>query len=285
MFTMNTLHITAVKLIRTSLVVSLCFFATRASSDVRVAPTSVFMTDRATSGKLFLDNSGTEPQEVELSLIFGYLASDRDGAIHVATDIRGDDTLRSSAGWMKIFPSKVRLAPHTQQTVRITAYPLSGLPDGEYWSRVVVSTRKPADVRLATETIATQIDLVIQTLVPVMFRKGKVETGVAITEAKADRDSTGTLVVHTTMQRSGNATFLGRLVVRLHNPDGKIVAEEANEVAVYYTITRKATFRLPDAPRGEYTIELLIDTERSDLQQNFILPVKRLTTSLGFDIE
>lgn len=260
--------------------------STRTSADVRVAPASVFITDKVTAGKLFLDNSGSEPQEVELSLAFGYLASDANGSIRVVSDIYNNDTLRSSAKWLKIFPSKVRIPAHSQQTVRIIAYPPSSLPDGEYWSRIIISSRKATDIRTnGTNDIATQIDLVIQTLVPVMFRKGIVQTGVTLTDVKADRDSTGRLIVETSLQRSGNATFLGRLVVRLYDPDGKIIGEESNEVAVYYAITRRVAFPLTTPDKGEYTIDLLIDTDRTDLQPQSILPARPVTAKIPFDIE
>ena len=74
-------------------------------------------------------------------------------------------------------------------TVRLLVSPPAGLPDGEYWARLAVLARGgqvPLTVTADT-SVKVGLSFEVRTLLPVLYRKGKVATGVAISDLRAGR--------------------------------------------------------------------------------------------------
>lgn len=75
------------------------------------------------------------------------------------------------------FPRRVRIEPGDRQVVRLLATPPADLPDGEYWTRLIVSSHGAA-IPLATGDTAVRagVTLEIRIVTSVIYRKGELGT-------------------------------------------------------------------------------------------------------------
>ena len=92
-------------------------------SAVLVAPHAVFIDHRSRTGRITLANPGTEPEEIEIELKFGYPETDSAGNPYVKLIDEPPPGAPSAAGWIRAFPRRVRLEPGQRQVVRLLATP------------------------------------------------------------------------------------------------------------------------------------------------------------------
>jgi hypothetical protein len=251
---------------RTLLVAALCaVFAGRAQA-VTVSPTALYLTARNPSGLLTLVNTGTLPEEIELTFGFGYPSSDSTGQLRVDivdTAATGEPALTS---WLRVFPRRLVLQPGQKQVVRVTIAAPAGIADGEYWGRVLVKSRGgQPPIEQTQGQVHMQLSLETTFATAIFFHKGEITTAIAIPAVSARR--LGDSVQFTIdLQRQGNAAFLGRVRAELVNAAGVTVAEVEDVVAVYRALRRRFVLRsTTPLPIGSYTVRYLVDTERPDL--------------------
>lgn len=256
-------------------------FAAALAQAIVVAPHHVFIDHRTRSGVLYLYNPGDRPEEVSVALVFGYPASDSAGNVSVRLIESPPPEEPSAAGWMRAFPRRTVVAPGQRQAVRLLAQPPAGLPDGEYWTRVIVSSR-PAEAPVTPLDTGVRVGLTLEvrTVVPVTYRKGSVNTGVEVTgiETAAEGDSLG---VRVGMRRLGSAAYLGTLRLALRDSLGAVRVESEQHVAVYHELIRRAALPVGDLPAGTYHLHLRIDTRRSDLDPRNVLPAQPVEANVG----
>ena len=248
-----------------SVVALLAATATTARA-VTVSPTAVYISSRNPSALLTLVNTGTRPEEIELSIGFGYPVSDTAGVLRVdIVDVaaNGEPSLTS---FLRVFPRRLVLQPGQRQVVRVMVAIPAGASDGEYWGRVLVKSRGgEPPIEQNQGSVRMQLALETTFATAVFFHKGDVKTGVSVPSASAHR--TGDSVQFTLdLKREGNGAFLGRVRAELVAPNGSTVAEVEDVVAVYRALRRRFVLRTGAAlPAGAYTLRYLIDTERPDL--------------------
>jgi len=247
-----------------------------------VAPHHTFLDHRTRSSVIHLHNGGTDPEEVAISFIFAYPVSDSAGNVKVQVFEEPDADEPSAASWIRAYPRRMMVGPGQTQAVRLLAQPPADLPDGEYWTRAVVSARG-AQIPFESPDTAVKIGLTLETrtVVPVTYRKGQVTTGVVMTglEHAVEADS---VVARVGMRRTGNGAFLGTLHVTLVDGSGNVGAEVHRLVAVYHELTRRVAIPVSDLPTGPYTLQVRVDTQRSDLDPQDVLPAQALQDSLMF---
>ncbi len=112
-----------------------------AAQGVLVAPHAIYIDHARRSGTVTLYNPNRDPAEVTISTAFGYPVTDSLGHFALRTVDQPDSTLPSAAAWVQAFPRRLTIAPLQRQTVRLLATPPTGLPDGEYWARLIISAR------------------------------------------------------------------------------------------------------------------------------------------------
>jgi hypothetical protein len=250
---------------------------------VTVSPAALYIDSRSRSATLTLYNPGTLPEEIEISFAFGYPRTDGEGNIQVLL-VPPDSVAAgepSAAGWLRAFPQRLVLQPDQRQVVRILAQPPAELADGEYWARVLVLSRggqPPVEQRQGDVTMQLAIETVIAT--PLSYRKGVQTTGVQVDSVVAERTPDG-LRVTFDLTRTGSAAYLGRLRLELVAPNGAILAEGEESIAVYRTLRRRALFpRELEIPAGS-RIRYVLDTERPDLGRGGALPVPPLSGTIS----
>ncbi|HKG94822.1 MAG TPA: hypothetical protein VKA84_23105 [Gemmatimonadaceae bacterium] len=243
---------------------------------VLVAPQGIVIDHRTRSGSFELYNPGTEAAEVTVATLFGYPVSDSTGRTTLAMFESPDSTQPSAAAWVQAYPRRLTLRPSERQTVRLFAKPPANLPDGEYWTRLVVTARgAPLAVSGLGDTTAMHagLTLEVRTIVAAWYRKGAVQTAVEMSDVQARvapaRDS---LEVRLRFHRQGNAAYIGTARGSLVNAAGKEVGAFTSQLAVYYDLEPRYTIPVAALPPGRYTLRLQADVERADLARTAVVP-------------
>ncbi len=249
---------------------------------VMVAPHVVYMDHRTRSGSLTLYNPGNDPVEVSIETFFAYPVSDSAGGFELHTVEHPDSTMPSAAGWVQAYPRRMTVPPQQRQTVRLLGRPPANLANGEYWARLIV-TAKGGQVPVTgvgdSTGITVGLTLEVRTILPVLYRKGPVTTGVAVSGLRASVEG-DSLVVRARLVRSGSAAFVGTVHGALIDVTGKAVARFSFPQAVYFEMEPRFTTSVAGLPRGQYRLRFEATTERQDLPAEVILPMALVRDSL-----
>jgi len=269
--------------IRTGLV-GLLFLLTAALpafGQISLAPTTLFIHDRTNVGELFVSNSSTTPQEVNIRFIFGYPSSESTGSISMVYD---DPSRMSESGldsFIRVFPRRFVLGPGASQTVRVQALPMPGRGDGLFWTRAIVSSNQPAaDVGLRdTTAIGAVFNYVLEQSIPIFYKKGKPTTGVdfvGLTQTRQDNE----LSLMLNLRRDGTSPFLGTIHTDLIDASGNVVRSTSSVSFLYYLEWRKVNFDVEGLPSGTYTVSMRFETQRRDMAPTDLVQAPTQTHSV-----
>lgn len=246
---------------------------------IYVSPTAVFMDDRTRATQVTIGNSSDSPEEATIELRFGFPDADSAGTPYVRFVEDPGPEFRSAAEWIRAFPQRVRLEPRSQQVVRLLARPPEDLPDGEYWTRMIV-TGRGASVRVAggDSVVRAGVTLEIRLVTSVTYRKGAVSTGVVLRDitAEAEGDS---LAVWAHLARQGNAAYLGTADFELVSVRGATVRRWSMPLSVHFPMRRRFAFPLQSLEPGDYKVRVRLRAERPDLPEGRALPAPTVTDS------
>jgi P pilus assembly chaperone PapD len=249
---------------------------------VMIAPHVVYMDHRTRSGSLTLYNPGNDPVEVSIETFFGYPVTDSTGGFELRTVEHPDSTMPSAAGWVQAYPRRMTVPPQQRQTVRLLGRPPANLADGEYWARLIV-TAKGGQVPVTglgdSTGITVGLTLEVRTILPVLYRKGPVTTGVAVSGLRASVQG-DSLVVRARMVRTGSAAFVGTVHGALVDVSGNVVARFSFPQAVYFDMEPRFTTAVAGLPRGQYRLRFEATSERQDLPSEVILPMAPVRDSI-----
>lgn len=255
-----------------------------ALSAVIVSPTAIFMGDRARSTQLTLFNSTSTPEEITMELRYGYPDADSSGALvyRIIDSVSATDP--SAAKWISIYPRRLTLGPGMRQTVRLVASPPAGLPEGEYWARLVIKAIPDAiiDVSGANPGVRAGLQLEMRTVLPVLFRRGMVSTGVAVRTLEAVRKG-DSLITNVQLARQGNAAYLGNAQFELNDGSGKVYGSWRFPLAIHVDQRRRFAFLLDSAARqlDAPQLKLMLTSERGDMPASQVLQSPRVTTAIA----
>jgi hypothetical protein len=243
---------------------------------ILVSPHAVFIDSRTRTGQVYLINTGTTAEEVDVELRFGFPETDSTGEPTIRMMDQPGPEFPSAAGWIFAYPRRAVVQPGRRQVVRLLAQPPADLPPGEYWSRLIVTSRG-AEVAVsgADSTVRAGVSLIVQTISSVSYRNGDVSTGVTLDDYRADVQG-DSIVAWVGLTRQGNAAYLGTIWIRLRNAQNRVVAEWDTPIAAYYRIHRRLAFAVDSVAAGRYAAELEVTTARSDLPQSNILPAQTM---------
>lgn len=241
---------------------------------VLVAPTAVYLTDRQPGGSVTLYNPTETPEEISVGVQFGYPATDEAGGVEMIMDPESDDP-RSAAGWIRVLPRRLVVPPGERRIVRILAQPPVDLPRGEYWSRLVITSRGqqlPVEGSPDSSAVTVGLNMAVRTVIAATFRKGEVGTGVEVRgfEPRIESDM---LVMRPEFVRQGEAAYIGLLELSLVAADGDVVRTWSSQIAAYRDYQRRFAYDVSDLPSGDYELVLRLSTERDDID-----PADRLAT-------
>jgi hypothetical protein len=251
---------------------------------VLVSPHAVFIDARSKTGQVTLVNRGTSAEEVRLEAKFGYPVTDSAGNISVRMFDAPPPDQPSAAGWLRIFPQRVVVQPGERQVVRLLAQPPADLPEGEYWSRLIITSQgAQVPVQGTDTTVRAGVSLIVSTVISVTYRNGRVQTGVRLDDFRAE-DNGDSLIAWVGLTRQGNAAYLGTTWIRLRDASGRVVKEWDTPTAVYYSVHRRYAFPLDSVPPGSYTADLDVTTARADLDSRYILPAAPIQQGVAVEV-
>lgn len=247
---------------------------------IYVSPTAVFMDMRSRDAQITIGNSGDKPEEATIEIRYGFPDTDSAGTPYVRFVDDPGPEYRSAAEWIRPFPQRVRLEPGTQQIVRLLARPPDDLPDGEYWTRMIV-TGRGAVVRVPTTDSAVRVgvDLQVRLITSVAFRKGALTTGVTLRglTAEAEGDS---LAVWAAMTREGNAAYHGTADIELTTIQGATLLQWSMPLSVHFPMRRRFARALTGIAPGDYRVRFRLRAHRPDLPAERLLPAPTVTDSI-----
>lgn len=245
----------------------------QAAHAVSVSPTALYIDSRTRTGVLTLHNPGTLPEEITIEFAFGYPVTDSAGTLSVPVTLEPAAGEPSAMAWMRAFPRRLVLQPGQRQVVRVMVDPPAGLPDGEYWARLLVSSRGgQPPIEQTQGDVRLQLDVATTLVMAANFRKGDVGTGLDVAAESARRVEDG-VQVELDLRRTGNAAFLGRLRADVVNARGEVLGTAWDDLAVYREVRRRHLVAVPPGTEGPLTVQVTIDTEREDLPAGGALPV------------
>lgn len=250
---------------------------------VIVSPTAIFMSSRERFTQITLFNSASEPEEVSIELKYGYPDTDSTGTLVYRLLDSIPEGAPANVGWVTAYPRRVTLLPGARQVVRLTSTPPANLADGEYWGRLVIQSnpRAISDVTGSDPAVRAGMTLTMRTVLPVLFRRGAVRTGVSVGDFIARRTA-DSLIARLTLLREGNAAFLGNALFEMRDStSGKVYASWRIPLAIHLQQKRRFVFAIDSAARNAPDAQLRVTftSQRSDLPASQVLPAARVTSS------
>jgi hypothetical protein len=255
--------------------------ATQVSAQgIVVAPHAVYLDHRTRSASLTLYNPGAEPAEVTIFTFFGYPVTDSLGHFTLFVPDSIEPSM-PSAGWIEAFPRRMSLGPLSRQTVRLLARAPQGLADGEYWSRIVISAKGGAVQVGGVDSAGIKVGLTLEvrTILPLIYRKGVLQTGIAVSGLRAS-PAGDSLFVRVRLERRGTAAYVGTAKGTLATLKGVTVGTFQQPVAIYYDAEPVFTIPLPPGASGTYRLRLELSSERTDIQPELLLRAAPVRDSL-----
>lgn len=223
------------------------------------------------SAHLSVTNSGTKSQEVWIDFKYGYTIVDDSGkpAVIVPDNLGPDDP--SAAGWIRSFPPRFIIGAGESQVVRLVVTPPPGIPVGEYWARVLISSK---DLNTAFAKgkagVGTSFQMIVAKSIPFHYRTRACVTGLRLTKPIEYKDSASVLIVTVPLKREGNASYWGELFARVLNSTGKPAASQDFKLAVYKEIAYVIRIDKTTIPPGDYTLELTAKTVRPEVKNSVL---------------
>ena len=247
---------------------------------VYVTPHAVFISHGSRAGQVTVGNSGETPEEVTVELRFGFPDTDSAGTPFIRFVDDAGSEFPSAVDWIRPYPRRLRLEPGEQQVVRLLATPPDDLPDGEYWTRMIV-TGQGASVPIESSdtSVRAGVSLVMRIITAITYRKGDVRTGIALRglEAAVEDDS---IVAWVNATREGNGAYLGTVNFEILGQNREPVREWIIPIAVYYPMARRFALPLDSIAAGTHVLRLTIEADRPDLRADDVLPAPTVSDSV-----
>lgn len=253
---------------------------------VVVAPHAVFIDHATRSGSITLYNPGEDPVEVSVSFGFGYPTTDSAGSVSVELTDSAPAGQPANIGWLQAFPRRVTVARQQRQTIRILASPPQGLPDGEYWGRVIIGAKGgtvPVVGVPDSGAISVGLSLEVRTVISVTYRKGTLTTGVTLGAPSASY-APDSVAVRVPMTRTGTAAYLGMARVQVRDSRDALVGEAERPVGVYYSLDPRIDVPVGVLAPGTYKVRVDVGTDRTDLPPRSAIAAPVARDSVEFTV-
>lgn len=240
---------------------------------ILVAPQGVVLSNRERAGSVELYNPSPNAVEITVRAVYGHPTTTAEGDLTLSIVEVPDSTQPSAAGFVEAFPRRLVLQPNQRQTVRLLARPPVGLPEGEYWARLVIAAKDaqaPATATADTTSVSIGLTLEVRTIIAVNYRNGAQRTGVQLGDVSVNATS-DSLIVRAPMTRLGTAAWIGTTIVRVLNARGDVVAKQSMQTAVYQSIAPRFAFDRSVLTPGQYRVSVDMNTDRPDVTQSTLL--------------
>jgi hypothetical protein len=231
---------------------------------VTVAPVTVHLSDANKNSYIVVrNNSTTSPWEVSIEMKFGYPVSDSSGKTNIYFPEIINESDPSAVEWINFYPRKFILQPLEEQTVRIAAKP-KDLKEGEYWGRPIIISHALNNFDTSqNQQISIGLGVEFRTVIALNYRKGKVSTGISLENITCTFDG-NKFILFAKLKREGNAAYIGNIASSIKNEKGSTIKEVNQEISVYYELNKRIEIETGKLPKGTYTIDVQLNTDREE---------------------
>jgi hypothetical protein len=254
---------------------------------ITATPKILFLDGTHRSVPVHVSNSSDAENEVWVEIQYGYVGSDDTGKVIYYLDSLSNDP-SSAAAWIQVYPKRFILGAGETQTIRLTATPPASLADGEYWADILIASKPrkaPPSATPGQTAPSTGFILKTQLGLPFHYRRGKVITGVQVTDFKAIPTQEGA-TVSMKLTRSGNASYWGTRTIRIINAIGKVMYTETKNTVVYKTMNVVDKIARGELAPGVYTIDVeFITGKRLDIKADNLIQSPPARISLPLQIQ
>ena len=209
-----------------------------AAADLMLHPTRVVLEKNQRAAQVELINSGTQTTTYRIGIVNRRMGEGGDFSA-ADTALPGE---QFADAMLRFSPRQVTIPPGGGQTVRILLRKPADLPVGEYRSHLQIDrVGTPSDgVRVAGAPpgpgeVGVQLQVLVGVSIPLIVRQGDTTATLALSGLELLKPSPGDPpIIAAVMQRSGNRSVYGDLVVSFIPPGGSPVpVGKAAGVAVY----------------------------------------------------
>jgi hypothetical protein len=258
------------------------------SAQLSLAPTAVYL-DKNGIGNLFITNNSGTPQEISINFQFGYSDQDENGVLFMQYADSSNKKTWGLDPYIKAFPRTFILPPGQQQLVRLqlTRFPRTS-PPGTYFTRLKVgSSGQIADIgaEAADGGVATRINMRFEQVIVAFYKFGTVNTGLNIERSDIKLDTSNIVTIDTWYRGTGNTPYLGSVTITIKAPNGQVIAQGKQTVAMYFTGKRRNRFKMEEklAP-GKYDVEMRFETSRNDIPTDDLVQAQAYTYRTSFQV-
>ncbi len=260
----------------------------KTDAQVTIAPPLVVMDRENPYGSYLVANRSNQVKEVTISFKYGYPVSDDEGNVSVQYIDAPDSSHRTAVEWVRAFPRRFVLEPMQEQTVRLLVRPRGEVQEGTYTARIITSSERadsePGSFVNNDNEVSTRINFKFNQVSALMYRHGKVTTGVEI-EDITTKHADDNLDVYASLRRQGNSPYIGSARLRIYNGENKVIKETSQSIAVYDEMVRRFRFAGDSIPPGDYTAELTLSTSgRSDVSSSVLIKAPDVTKTFTISI-
>lgn len=254
-------------------------------SQIALSPNAIFIDPESRSGQLTLTNRGSDTKQVEIYFKFGYPVFD---SLGIPNMIFGDSlplAKNSLNPFVKVFPKKLVLEPNKEQTVRFLLKNTGQLPDGSYWTRVVIKASpmlKQADTNISDKITGSMV-FVTESNTIIVYEKGKVSTDLKLQSINTQLDSQKVNLMMS-FSRGGNSPFWGTANINIYDKNDDLVDVKSEVFPVYTDGTRRFAFDKNKFKGGDYSAEIFISAEHPDIKNDYKIKIKPIEKIFKFNI-
>lgn len=257
----------------------------RLNAQIAIAPTFVFIDERSGVGNLFVSNNGKQPHEVDISFAFGYPGSDSDGNLVMIYNDTAAFAQHALDHMIRAFPRNFVLQAGEQRTVRIQVIPGQQRREGFFYTRlkVLAKPQLPELSQQVEEGITTRIAFNFEQVTAVFYRRGKVSTGIEVKQLEVKQNGQ-TLELRPHLRPLGNAPYMGSMVARLIDANGRVIAENQSTTTAYFDVIRRIDLSIAGVAPGKYSIELSFETRRNDMISDELVQAQKVTHTSDVEV-
>jgi hypothetical protein len=248
-------------------------------AQVNIFPKRLMMSPKERSREMELNNTSDIAYEISTHISYGIWRGDSTGSITLDTVTTSPENDRSCAPWTKIFPREMVILPHTTRKLRLMVIPPGELADGEHFARVFVAiteVKPPAPPSDDTTNITFHLRNQMIVVLPVIFRKGRIETALTLDSVQVHRTDTSTGIV-VDIRVGGNSGYRGTLSGILTRIDGSLI-DTVSALCISEAPSSRVHLTFPPLVDGDYSLALEGRTEAPGTLKEIVIqapPVAR----------
>ena len=228
----NRINLSRIKSLILLTIVS-CGYASISEASLMIKPTRVVMDERNRSAEVTLLNNSSTTKTYRI--LWEEKSQSESGAYGAL-----DEYEFASSQFIRHSPKKVTIKPGEYQKIKLRVRMPRDLSDGEYRSHLLMKvTEDNVDFEkyIGDEKVKGTSAIIIPRLsfsIPVLVRKGKVDTEAKVAAITVVKNNDGKESVRVSLQHQGDYSTFGNLIAYMKSQSGNVAPiGEANNIALF----------------------------------------------------